>query len=109
MATRLPIADCSLVRAVSRRDQRKAVDTPPGLKPRGFSVRPRSYRRESPKGLPGPLDIPGRVLVPIENKPAGHTDMGAHAQALGHARSTARTVLGGIGGWHGDDPTPGAC
>src|SRR5581483_7827060 len=35
--------------------------------------------------------------------------MGAHAEALGYARPTAATILAGIGGWHGDDPTPGAC
>jgi hypothetical protein len=29
-------------------------DTPPGLKPNGFSVHPRRYPRESPKALPAP-------------------------------------------------------
>jgi len=29
-------------------------DTPPGLKPHGFSVHPRSLRHESPKALPAP-------------------------------------------------------
>ena len=28
---------------------------------------------------------------------------------LGHARPTAATILAGVGGRHGDDPTPGAC
>ncbi len=35
--------------------------------------------------------------------------MGMHTQTLGDARPTAATVLAGIGGWHGDNPTPGAC
>src|SRR5579859_3469333 len=86
-----------------------AALTLPTAKAGGFSVHPRRVSRESPKGLPGPLDIPRRVLVSIENQATIRADVGAHAQRLGYARPTAATVLRGIGGWHGDNPTPGAC
>ena len=42
------------------------VDTPPGLKPHGCSVLRRSYRYASPKGLPGPLYVPCRVVVSMK-------------------------------------------
>lgn len=35
--------------------------------------------------------------------------MGAYAQAFGHTLSTARTVLAGERGWHGDNSLAGAC
>ena len=35
-------------------------------KGRGFSVQRPSHRRDSPKGLPGPLDISGRILVAVQ-------------------------------------------
>src|SRR5258708_40289635 len=35
--------------------------------------------------------------------------MGAHAQGFGHTFPTARTLLTGERGWHGDDSTPGPC
>jgi hypothetical protein len=36
-------------------DHQEALsDTPPGLKPQGFSVHPRSLRHESPQALPAP-------------------------------------------------------
>src|SRR5215831_3633084 len=72
------------------------VTCSPSLNGRGFSVHPRRHPRESPKGLPGPLDVPGRVLVAVEHQPTARTDVGAHAQALAHALPTARTVLAGV-------------
>jgi hypothetical protein len=39
--------------------------TLPRLKHGGFSVRPRKLPRESPKGLPGPLNVACRVLVAV--------------------------------------------
>jgi hypothetical protein len=55
------------------------------------------------------LDIARRVLIPIKDKPAIRTGMGAHTQRLWDARSTAATVLAGKGRGHGYNPTPGAC
>ncbi len=50
----VPIGGCSY----GWRQHRKVdiFDTPRGLKPDGFSVHRRSQRRDSPKGLPGPLN-----------------------------------------------------
>src|SRR5260221_2847785 len=67
-----PVADGGVL---GRRSSR--VDTPPGLQPHGFSVHPRRYPRESPQGLPGPLNVPGRVFVSIEDEAAGRADVGA--------------------------------
>src|SRR5262249_662346 len=53
----------------------------------------RSSRRSSLTGLPGPKNIARRVMVAVEHQGAGAVDMGAHAQALLHARSAATTVL----------------
>jgi hypothetical protein len=36
-----------------------------GSSPSGCSVRPRRLPHESPKGLPGPLDIARRVLIAV--------------------------------------------
>ena len=72
--------------------------TLPTAKAGGFSVHRRSLRHDSAKGLPGPLDIPRRVLVSIEHEATLGTDMGAHAQRFGNARPTAATVLRGVGG-----------
>ncbi len=47
--------------------------------------------------------------IAVQHQPAGRANVRAHAQALGHARPAATTVLTGVGGWHGDNPTPGAC
>ena len=87
--------------------------TLPRLKPGGCSVHRRSYRRsyrhDSPKGLPGPWDVPGRVLVSVEDAATVCADMGTHAQTLGHAHPTAIAVLAGIVRGNRDDSTPGAC
>jgi aryl-alcohol dehydrogenase-like predicted oxidoreductase len=53
------------------------ADTPHGLKPGGFSVRPRRQPRESPKALPEPLDVSGRVLVSVRDIAA----LGAYMRA----------------------------
>ena len=84
-------------------------DTPHGLKTGGFSVQCRSLRRDSPKGPPSPLNVSRRVLVSVENQAAGGADMGAPAQALGHACPTATTILAGVGRWHGYDSTASIC
>src|SRR5258706_16218079 len=60
----------------------KLVTCSPSLKGRGFSVQRPSHRRDSPKGLPGPLDISGRILVAVQHQPTGGTDMGAHRERL---------------------------
>jgi hypothetical protein len=52
------------------------VTCSPCLKARGFSVQRRSYPRDSPKGLPSPLNVSGRVLIAVEHQPTGGTDMG---------------------------------
>jgi hypothetical protein len=71
-------------------------DTPLGLKPSGFSVPPRRHPRESPKGLPRPLNGHRRVLVAVHDQPAGGADMRAHAQALAHVLATPTAVLGRV-------------
>src|SRR5260221_14493595 len=76
--------------------QARSVTCSPCLKARGFSVRPRRHPRESPKGLPGPLNIAGRVLVAVQHQSTGGADVGAHAQTLGHTFPTATTILRGI-------------
>ena len=80
-------------------------DTPRGLKPHGFSVRPRRYPRESPKALPAPFYILGGIVVPVETRPTVRAAMPANRQALldrtpqpeqvwlVNAGSTASTVL----------------
>src|SRR5262249_18761319 len=68
----------------------------------------RRHPRESPKGLPGPLEVPGRVLVAVQEEAAGRAEMGTHAQALGHPLATAAAVLAGVLRGDRDDPTPGA-
>src|SRR6185437_4535104 len=75
----------------------------------GCSVLPRSYRRESPKGLPGPLNVACCVLVSIEYETTGRADMSTHRQALGHVLSTSTTVLRGIGRWYRYHSTPSVC
>ena len=47
------------------------ADTPHALKGDGFSVRRPSYCRDSPKALPEPLDVSGRVLVAVQDQPTG--------------------------------------
>src|SRR5262249_9918043 len=65
---------------------RPYFDTPPAEAGR-FSVPRRGLRHGSPKGLPGPLSVPGRVLVVVEHQPAVRVraDVGAHRYALAHA------------------------
>src|SRR5262249_52668512 len=87
----------------------RPLDTPRGPKPGGFSVHRRSQHHGSPTGLPpGPYNILRRVLVAVEYQPAVRANVGTHAQRFGHALPTARTVLTGVGGWHGDDSPAGA-
>ena len=42
----------------------------------------RSLRHDSPQGLPGPLNVSGRVLVAVEHQPTGGTDVGADREAF---------------------------
>src|SRR6516225_1066244 len=85
------------------------VTCSPSLKGRGFSVHPRRHPSESPKGLPGPLNVSGRVLVAVQDQPAGGTDMGTYAQALTNERPTPATLLAGVGRVHRDHPTASVC
>ena len=48
----------------------------------GFSVLRRSLRHGSPKGLPGPLYVLRRVVVPMQTCPALWAGMPADGQAL---------------------------
>src|SRR5690242_12168025 len=87
----------------------RCFDTPRGLKPDGFSVHCRSLRHDSPKGLPGPLDIARRVLVSIEHETAGRADMGAYRETLRHTFPATATVLAGVVSRNRDRPTPSVC
>ena len=78
-------------------------------KARGFSVQPRRQPRESAKGLPGPLHVPGRVLVAIQDQPAVRADRGASTQAFGSAHPTPATVLTGVLSRNRKHPMPGVC
>ncbi len=55
------------------------IDTPPAEAGR-FSVLRRSLRHGSPKSLPGPLYVLGRVLVAVQHQPTVRVgaDMGTH-------------------------------
>ena len=59
-----------------------ASDTPPGLQPHGSSLHRSSSRRDSPKALPAPEKSAGRVLITVEEQPAGCADVGATAPGL---------------------------
>src|SRR5260370_696080 len=83
-------------RPSARRSAVSTPDTPPGLKPHGFSVHRPHQRRDSPKALSAPLDVSRRVLVAVQNQPAVRTDVGAHRERLVDALPTARTILRGI-------------
>ena len=83
---------CSTGKHTMRRERVRAdryADTPPGLKPHGFSVHPRSLRHGSPKALPAPLDILRRVLISIEDEAAGRADVRANGKALVHPFTAA--------------------
>ena len=100
------------------------IDTPHGLKPeRMLGSTAAAYRHDSPKGLPGPLDVSGRVLVAVEDEATGGTDMGAHAQTswaraphsryspgwcrqVARRRLDARRMLPWLRGWLGTAPSP---
>src|SRR5262249_35093560 len=71
----------------------ESSDTPHRLKAGRFSVHPGRHPLESPKALPAPLNVSGRVLIAVEHQPTGGADVGAHAQALLDARPAATTVL----------------
>src|SRR5258708_27608610 len=75
-----------------------SVTCSPSLKGRGFSVQYRSYCHGSLPGLPGPLDVSGRVRIAVQDQPTGGADMGAHGERLLYPFATAATVLAGIGG-----------
>jgi putative transposase len=65
------------------------VTCSPSLKGRGFSVPPRRHPHESPKALPAPLDVLGRVQIAVQDQAAVRTDVGTHRQALVDALPTA--------------------
>src|SRR5258707_3344557 len=73
------------------------VTCSPSLKGRGFSVQGPSHGRDSPKGLPGPLDISGRILVAVHRQPTGGTDMGAHRERLIDPLPTDCSIRADIG------------
>jgi hypothetical protein len=50
----------------TRLPNRSAIDTPHGLKPDRFSVLRGLYPGPSPKTLPAPLYVLGRVVVPMQ-------------------------------------------
>ena len=75
----------------------------------GFSVRPRRLSHESPKGLPGPLDVQRSVFVTVQYEATGGTDMGAHAQSLRHTLATPAAILAGVVGGNRDDSPPSIC
>jgi hypothetical protein len=74
----------------------RPTHTPYGLKPDVFSVHCPSYCRDSPKALPAPLDVSGRVLVAVQDEPAVGADMGADRETLLDPFPAATTVLGRI-------------
>jgi hypothetical protein len=60
-------------------------------------------------GLPSPFYVSSRILVAVQDETTGEADMGPHGETLLHAFPTPATVLGGIGGWYGDDSTASVC
>ena len=55
-----------------------AVTCSPCLQARGFSVHRRRHSYDSPKGLPGPLDVSRRVLITVHDETALGAHMGPH-------------------------------
>src|SRR5262249_25640758 len=55
----------------------------PRLKHGGCSVHPRGHCHESPKGLPGPLNVSCGVFISVEHEATGWANMGTHAESLG--------------------------
>ena len=86
-----------------------SIDTPPGLKPDGFSVLRGQYASPSPKALPEPFYVLRGVVVAMEARSAVRAGMPADGQALLNHNATARTGLAGVGRRHGYDSLPGAC
>src|SRR5215470_10868214 len=84
-------------------------DTPLALKGGGFSVQRPSHRRDSPKALSAPLDVSGRILIPVEDESAVGADMRADGERFLHALPTAATVLRGIRRIDRFHSLPGAC
>ena len=73
-----------------------------------FSVLRGCLRHRSPTGLPGPLSVLGRVVVPMQREAAVRAGAPADGQALGDQRSTAATGLRGIRGIDSNDLPTGA-
>src|SRR5262249_11893685 len=63
------------------------VDTLPD-KSRRVSLHPRSLRRESTKGLPGPKYIQRCVIVSVSDESTGVTGVGTNGQAFLHPFAT---------------------
>src|SRR5260370_38211356 len=73
-----------------------SVTCSPSLKGRGFSVQYRSYRHGSLPGLPGPLDVSGRVRMAVRDHPTGGAAMGANGDGVLLPSPTAATALAAI-------------
>ena len=58
---------------------------------RGFPVHRRSLRHDSPKGLPGPLDVSSRVRIAVHDQPAGRADVRLREQV--HVMVAARPQM----------------
>jgi len=84
------------------------TDTPPGLKPHGFSVHPRRHPRESPQALSEPEHVLGCVLVAVQDKAAVGANRRAHTQALLDALAAPAALLRGVRWGDRFHPLPGA-
>src|SRR5690606_3061326 len=75
-------------------------DTPPGLKPRGFSGKPSQCRAWRPKALsePAPKDVDRGVVVPIERDAAIARDPAIREAKVIEDDATSRAGLGRPGG-----------
>src|SRR5258706_11153817 len=85
------------------------VTRSPSLKGRGFSVHRRDYCPDSPKGLSGPLDISGRVLVAVQHQPTGVADMDTNGERFFHPFATPAAILRGERRRNRHHSTPGPC
>src|SRR6185312_13332151 len=83
-------------------------DTPP-LKSGRFLVLRGGLRHLSPKGLPGPLYVPGGVVVTMQARSAFGARMPADGQALLDHQATARTRLRRVRRIDRDHSLPSVC
>src|SRR5262249_905215 len=52
------------------------------FEPHGFPVHRRRHPRDSPKALPAPEKVSGRVLVAVQQEAAVRTDVSTHTQSI---------------------------